>query len=325
MEKWNLNQRLKEEGFERDAFERKAEQWGYEDVTKIRRKVGEDILKTLGVEAFDQRLKKKKINVIDYAKEEKKRRRSIDQKAQKAEQKGRYYDKQADIDALRFRGTDEEQIIATLRAKHEGEKKLGIDFKTGALNKLGYDRKMEELQKKVRRYRENPAMQKRKLKTFESLDQPFALITLDVNNFKKINKEYGYEEADVLLKKLKVVIQEALRDEDILARIGGDEFRCIVLGVNGEGAKVAERIRSRVAAEKFMATNLKGEKKVVPLTISVGVASHSEKTEEMEKHSTKAQIKAKKDKRGKGSHIYFYDSNQETSLPYEEDREVAAM
>jgi diguanylate cyclase (GGDEF)-like protein len=88
-----------------------------------------------------------------------------------------------------------------------------------------------------------------------------AIITLDVDRFKKINDEYGHEAGDHALVTLVDAMRGALRDEDQLYRIGGDEF-AVVVDVNGPAEAVAIARRLLAAARR------------VGQTVSAGAAMH---------------------------------------------------
>jgi diguanylate cyclase (GGDEF)-like protein len=65
------------------------------------------------------------------------------------------------------------------------------------------------------------------LQTVEKLvedKESFVIAIFDIRNFDTINKEYGYHAGDMLLKHIANLLQESIRPEDTLARIGGDEF-----------------------------------------------------------------------------------------------------
>ncbi len=102
---------------------------------------------------------------------------------------------------------------------------------------------------------------------------PLALVMLDVDFFKRVNDTHGHPAGDYVLVKLAQVIQQVVRTEDVLARYGGEEF-AVVLRQSGAAAAAvcAERIRSGVAATEF---HFNGAR--IPVTISAGVASASER------------------------------------------------
>jgi diguanylate cyclase (GGDEF)-like protein len=71
----------------------------------------------------------------------------------------------------------------------------------------------------------------------------FALLYIDLDNFKQINDRYGHRIGDLYLKELSTRFRSCVRKADMLARIGGDEFAAIVFGAD---AAAAERIVSKI-------------------------------------------------------------------------------
>ncbi len=74
---------------------------------------------------------------------------------------------------------------------------------------------------------------------------PFALLSLDLNGFKPINDQFGHKAGDIVLREVGRRINSVIRQEDTLARVGGDEFMIILPSTTDSlGAlKVAEKIR----------------------------------------------------------------------------------
>ncbi|MBM3705725.1 MAG: diguanylate cyclase [Actinobacteria bacterium] len=101
----------------------------------------------------------------------------------------------------------------------------------------------------------------RRLKKTRNL--PLTIIFSDVDNLKFINDNYGHEKGDALLIKASSILKECFRDEDIIARIGGDEF-CIILP--GTGKKDAESIVRRVQERCVQEST-----KTIPIRISFGI------------------------------------------------------
>ena len=78
--------------------------------------------------------------------------------------------------------------------------------------------------------------------------RPSALLLFDLDHFKRVNDTLGHSAGDNLLVSITGLIQHQLRAEDVLARVGGDEFTALLEGVALPGARaVAERIRTTVA------------------------------------------------------------------------------
>lgn len=97
----------------------------------------------------------------------------------------------------------------------------------------------------------------------------FSLIMFDVDHFKEKNDTFGHLAGDRILKDLAGVVKDKLRSEDVLARVGGEEFAVLAPEVGIAGAReVAEKIRRVVQATAF-----RFEGAAIPTTVSVGVAS----------------------------------------------------
>lgn len=91
------------------------------------------------------------------------------------------------------------------------------------------------------------------------------LIMFDIDKFKKINDHYGHSTGDEVLKTLVLVVQRNIREVDVLARWGGEEFVILTPDTELEGAvKLAEKLRRIVADADFP--------EVGQITISLGVA-----------------------------------------------------
>jgi len=85
--------------------------------------------------------------------------------------------------------------------------------------------------------------------------RPFALLVLDLDGFKAINDKFGHDEGDRVLTRVAATLRAAVRDSDIVARIGGDEFIVLLPGAPLEGAMaVAEHILARLKERRDGAT-----------------------------------------------------------------------
>ena len=100
--------------------------------------------------------------------------------------------------------------------------------------------------------------------------KPLSAIIIDVDFFKKVNDTYGHLLADILLKKICIVLVRELRPYDILARFGGDEFLVLLPDTRLDvAASVAERVRNSIINDSILAK--------YSLTMSFGVASFNNK------------------------------------------------
>jgi len=94
------------------------------------------------------------------------------------------------------------------------------------------------------------------------------LLLLDIDHFKNINDTYGHMVGDEVLKQCANLFREQIREADVLARFGGEEFIFTLSETDLEGGKqMAERIRAAVKAMKF-----KADDHSFDITISIGIA-----------------------------------------------------
>jgi hemerythrin len=101
---------------------------------------------------------------------------------------------------------------------------------------------------------------------------PLACMMIDADGFKVINDTHGHDAGDAVLRALSQQLLHAVRNDDIVCRLGGDEFLVICAGTPLDGAmKLAETVREEVAALRVPAGD--GEWRG---SISVGVAARTE-------------------------------------------------
>lgn len=99
--------------------------------------------------------------------------------------------------------------------------------------------------------------------------KPLSAALVDIDDFKRINDTFGHVIGDQVLRETVVTMQSALRHFDHIGRYGGEEFVIVMPGVRkGQGMKIAERVRRRVADRAFDSLLGRGG-----VTLSIGVAS----------------------------------------------------
>lgn len=92
----------------------------------------------------------------------------------------------------------------------------------------------------------------------------YSILMIDIDNFKLVNDEFGHLIGDLVLTEAAARLEYSLREEDIIARFGGDEF-IIYLPIAREYALiVAQRLRNYIANKSF--------KSDISITVSIGVA-----------------------------------------------------
>ncbi len=109
----------------------------------------------------------------------------------------------------------------TERSKHEAQMSelAHHDRLTGLANRVLLDKRVQEL-----------------LRRAQASGERFALIALDLDNFKTVNDEYGHEFGDMLLVEAASQLTRSVRPADTVARIGGDEFIVLVDGLASDEA-----------------------------------------------------------------------------------------
>lgn len=96
---------------------------------------------------------------------------------------------------------------------------------------------------------------------------PMSVLAGDLDHFKDVNDRSGHQVGDTVLQRVAALLRDGVRQLDVPARIGGEEFALILPGADADAAlAVAERLRCALRDAFADAT--------VPITISFGVASH---------------------------------------------------
>lgn len=85
------------------------------------------------------------------------------------------------------------------------------------------------------------------LARYERYGRPLSLIVLDIDHFKNVNDRFGHDAGDFVLQRVSEVVAHSLRNVDLAARLGGEEFVVMLpeTGI-GKATEIAERIRRRI-------------------------------------------------------------------------------
>lgn len=128
-----------------------------------------------------------------------------------------------------------------------------IDPLTGVYNRAFYDRQLALEMDRAHR-----------------TGRKFALLVMDVDDFKSINDHHGHRAGDQVLARLAHEVRERMRKIDLLFRYGGEEFVLLLPGADLEEARrTAERLRSVVGAHRFA---VDGPPMPLHVTVSLGGA-----------------------------------------------------
>jgi diguanylate cyclase (GGDEF)-like protein len=116
------------------------------------------------------------------------------------------------------------------------ERRATTDMLTGIYNRLRFNEFLDRQISEVQRY-----------------PHPLALIMFDIDYFKKINDTYGHHAGDQVLRELAKVISAKIRETDVFARWGGEEFMILSPYADGEhAARLAEKLRGAVETHAFV-------------------------------------------------------------------------
>jgi len=143
---------------------------------------------------------------------------------------------------------------------------------------------------------------KKTIEQSQRLEQSFSLVTIDLDNFKFINDNYGHPAGDQLLTKIARRLNHITRKADVVARLGGDEFSLILKNVNNENdfVKTVEKI-IEIFQQPFQVNS-----KPITVTTSVGIAIYPDDTSiasELVDHSDRALYQAKN--QGRNTYSFY--------------------
>jgi diguanylate cyclase (GGDEF)-like protein len=159
-----------------------------------------------------------------------------------------------DVHTLQTLARQTEVAIGNVFLHDETRRQARTDGTTGLWNRREFELRCLESVKEATRF-----------------EEPFGIILVDIDNFKRVNDDFDHSTGDAALIWLASKMSEATREIDVVARWGGEEFIVLLPRAGSdETATVAERIRSTVAAEPMVDGT-----KVIPLTVSIGMAVHA--------------------------------------------------
>ncbi len=185
-------------------------------------------------------IKKKEINFI----------KSTGEKRVYLSVKKPIYNKNKEIIGIMGTSTDISEIQSL---QHELELQATTDHLTGLFNRRHYFELAERTFSESKRH-----------------NKPFSVIMLDIDFFKEINDEYGHPIGDTIIQFISFLVHSSIRKEDVLARVGGEEFSILLPNTDIKSAElIAEKIRLNIDSN-----NATGDwsGKIHP-KISLGVAS----------------------------------------------------
>ncbi len=193
-------------------------------------------------------------------------------------------------------------------ARLEAEKnELYLIARTDALSGLANRNSLEEYLEKL-------------ISASERANKEFAFLFLDVDHFKSVNDSLGHNVGDELLQNVAGVIQKVVRPNDIVARIGGDEFVIVLQDYSSylELSNIIERIQKQLTRPWLIQNN------PIHISSSIGIALYPNDGKDLVtlmKHSDIAMYQAKK--QGRAQYQFFtQELNQSIQYTIMLDKEM---
>ncbi len=175
-------------------------------------------------------------------------------------------------------------------SRHEHDFLKNYDITTGVLNRNAFVEKLQRSMGRVKRYKTN-----------------CAVIFLGLDGFMAVNQAYGHQRGDFILKEITKRIQSVVRDTDVVARFGGDEF-LVLLDTITDTVNVAKIIEYIIHA---IQQPFEAELEIDFMNISAGIAVYPQDEQDptaLIQCAKTALLEAKK--KEKGSYQYYDDSFQ---------------
>jgi len=150
-------------------------------------------------------------------------------------------------------------LVESLRAELDAARQQAVtDPLTGLPNRRAFDERL-------------PAA----INTAEASGKPLAMLLMDIDHFKSVNDRFGHPVGDAVLRRTAQTLRGVMREGDMPARTGGEEFAALLPATTQrEAHEIAERVRQAVAAQTL--TIRATGTKLDDITISIGLAMRHE-------------------------------------------------
>jgi diguanylate cyclase (GGDEF)-like protein len=131
----------------------------------------------------------------------------------------------------------------------------------------------------------------REIKRADRSGEPLSLLLMDIDDFKQLNDQLGHVAGDELLVGLAQVLNQSMRDSDLVARYGGEEFAVLAANTDLEGAvNLGEKVRTAIAEAAFIVGD---SMRPTRMTISIGVAQYRGSRKQLFRRADQALYRAK--------------------------------
>jgi len=155
-------------------------------------------------------------------------------------------------------------VVNLCQKRHIDKQQQELEDKNKSLQYLASTDPLTGLMNR-RKFDEEISLEISDIKRYENQS---SLLIVDIDNFKDVNDSFGHPVGDALLVEFSLMSKELLRETDIVARIGGEEFAVLLTGTGGEGGRiVAEKIRKNTEKKTFVI-----DENEINITVSIGLA-----------------------------------------------------
>ncbi len=147
------------------------------------------------------------------------------------------------------------------------------------------------------------------INTTDAQKGDISIMLIDIDEFKQINDQYGHPFGDEVIREIARIGENTLRVEDVMGRIGGEEFLCVLprIGAN-QCLQIAQRFVDNINKHTFITK----DKKEVKVTVSIGISSTSKninKTNMLYLYADKALYHSKYNGKNMVSQYHDYMNN----------------
>ena len=183
----------------------------------------------------------------------------------------------------RMEQLESENMLLKERIKHL-ESQLGIDQLTGTSNRSVFENELEHFLKIIRGETEEHRAPAERL-------TEVSLIFVDLDHFKQINDTYGHPAGDEVLRRVSAFLMNSVRETDIVARVGGEEFVVLMPGADESvAARDADTFRMKISQMEFE----KHPKLRVTASFGVSSSKSSQSAKDLYEKADKALYEAKR-------------------------------